>query len=504
LLPGQTAVSGNITHHTRWFGQVIIDGDVTIPRGVNLTIEPGSRIIIRANFDKTRSGQDPDKIEIIIAGALYAFGEKGDGEIIFTSDAQKPQPGDWYGIVLKNITEPSTLRNGTIEYAYKSITCYGSSPEISDCEIRHNYYAGISCEIRSQAIIRNCFLIRNGFAGLVCELGSNPVVEKTTITANKNGIIIFDRSQPDLGRRSPQAGESAGENRIFDNAEVNIYNRSSNNIFAQNNLWNTGDIVEIHDKIIDKIDNPALGTIIFQPVFRVRPPFVIAAAQPPENPVLPSVQDSNFLAANPGGADSLLPDSAYENYLAALENRALSDSSLLKVRPDTALQLYQMKTGAAADSSNYAVWKVAGFTAAGAALAGAQTGGSPADVSPAGSESSSFTAPPVQPVAANPNVFPHVILERQVDRGQRHYIYRAKPVYPSIYQQTGFEGRVVVTLVVGYDGKVEAYQIVRSNGELFSYAVDKALKEMRYEPETYLGLPTRFKLFESFEFQLSD
>ena len=81
---------------------------------------------------------------------------------------------------------------------------------------------------------------------------------------------------------------------------------------------------------------------------------------------------------------------------------------------------------------------------------------------------------------------------------------RANPEYPSIYQQTGFEGRVIVSLIVGIDGKVEDYQIIRSNGELFSFAVAEALQEMRYEPETFQGQPTKFKLFESFSFQLSD
>ena len=98
----------------------------------------------------------------------------------------------------------------------------------------------------------------------------------------------------------------------------------------------------------------------------------------------------------------------------------------------------------------------------------------------------------------------NTVLERQVDRGKRHYIVRANPEYPSIYQQTGFEGRVIVSLIVGIDGKVEDYQIIRSNGELFSFAVAEALQEMRYEPETFQGQPTKFKLFESFSFQLSD
>ena len=325
-------------------------------------------------------------------------------------------------------------------------------------------------------------------------------MEKTAISENQNGVIIFDRSQPDLGRRAPKPGESAGENQIFGNVEANVYNHSTNNIFAQNNIWSSTNVVEIHDKIVDKVDNGSHGTIIFQPVYRRRPVYVAAA---PPQPATSPVADSLTIIEGTNGnlPDSLiaLSDSAYQNSLAALQERALTDSSLIPIRADSRSRALEAISDAPLNSSQIGAQKVAGFT-----TVGGTDSNTPNSTSAGQNSGITFRSGSSQPPDRNQFALPHTILERQVDRGQRHYIYRANPEYPSIYQKTGHEGRVIVSLIVGEDGTVADYRIVQSSGEHFSYAVDKALKEMKYEPETYQGQPTKFKLFESFVFKLSD
>ncbi|MCB0306133.1 MAG: hypothetical protein KDI38_20400, partial [Calditrichaeota bacterium] len=74
LLAGQTFYSGEIDRNTRWFGRIVLEGDIVVPKGVTLSIEPGTRILIQAAGDKTRSGKDPEKIEIIVNGTLLANG----------------------------------------------------------------------------------------------------------------------------------------------------------------------------------------------------------------------------------------------------------------------------------------------------------------------------------------------------------------------------------------------------------------------------------------------
>lgn len=490
LLAGQTYYSGEIDRNTRWFGRIVLEGDVTVPKGVTLSIEPGTRILIQPAQDRTRSGKDPEKIEIIVNGTLLANGLEKGGEILFTSYTAKPKVGDWHGIVLKNRTQPSILRNCIIEYAYNGITCYGSSPQIIDCEIRYNHYAGISCEIRSAAVIENCVLVRNGFAGLNCELAAVPVVSGTTIRNNKNGVIIFDRSQPDLGQLPPVEGGSGGGNRILDNLEADINNRSSRPISAQNNTWGSADLREIPGLIIDQEDDPAFGRVRFDPVFRAAPvlaanrraaaPVPSPASAPAETPAA----DGDSLAAvgsSPGSNGAAAMDPAGSDRATALQQSGNGDTAA-----DTA--------GAISDSSTLAE---------NSAPAIDSTLIDPGDLPPAATPAPRETLViyvekpgPVDPPIREP------VPEAMLDSGRRQYANQVLPVYPEVYKRTGFEGRVQIRVIVGRDGKPESVTVLSSTDKLFAAAAEQAVQRNRYQPGTVRGKPVKFRIYETFVFQL--
>ena len=461
-LSAQTIVNGSINRNTRWFGQVYIDGDVTVQKGATLFIEPGSRLVFRANSDKTKSGKDPNRAELTVLGALIANGEAGDGQIVFTTEASSPQPGSWYGIILKNRAAPSVLKNCIVEFAYKGISCYGSSPEISACEARYNQYAGISAEVLSAAAIRGCSLVNNAFAGLLCELGATPLVEKTLISHNTNGVLIFDRSRPDLGRYAAKEGESAGENRIFNNIETDIYNRSTYDVYAQNNNWNSNNLPEIQNRIKDREINPSYGKVLFEPLYGRRPPILsrqftagenAAELSPPLVAGAAAVTEAAGSNGNPAASlqqspgasrDTTAQDSLIQNQLEATS----------VVTPETLIVYREI-----------------------------------------------FVEKPPEeetPIIAEP------VLERQLDSGARHYEYLPTPVYPEIYKRTGYEGRVIMEVIVGREGQVESYKILRTNGEYFSRSAEDAIKKTRYKPETFQGHPVKFKVFESFIFKLGE
>lgn len=458
----QTIFSGSIGSNTRWFGQVYIDGDVTVQKGAALFIEPGSRLVFRANSDKTKSGKDPDRIELTVLGTLVANGETGDGQIIFTTEAASSQPGSWYGIILKNRAAPSLLRNCIVEFAYKGISCYGSSPEISACEARYNQYAGISCEIHSAAAIRGCSLVSNAFAGLLCELGSTPLIEKTIISENTNGILIFDRSKPDLGRYAAKEGESAGENQIFGNIATDIYNRSTYDVYAQNNIWNSGDLAEIQSRIKDREINPSYGKVIVEPLYGRRPPILSRQFPAEEN----SVPQPFPLAA---GA-AITAEAVGSNGNSGGDPQNQTGASLQTIPQDTAAQIPPEVSSVVTPETLIVYREI-------------------------------FVEKPPEeekPLIVEP------VLERQLDSGARHYEYLMRPVYPEIYRRTGFEGRVTMEVIVGRDGQVESYKILRSTGEHFSTAAVEAIKKTRYKPETFQGHPVKFKVFESFIFKLGE
>jgi len=474
MLAAQVTVSGEIARNTRWFGQVFVDGDVIVAKGVTLSIEPGSRIVFRANQDKTKSGNDPSKIEFIVLGKLVAAGEPGDGQIVFTSDATGGKAGSWHGLIFKNLTVASIMRYCIVEYAYKGVTCYGSSPEINGCEIRFNQYAGISCEVRSAATIRNCSIMGNDFAGLVCELGSSPLLEKTVITQNTNGVIVFDRSRPDLGRSEPGPGASRGENQVYGNFETDIYNRSTLDLFAQNNLWNSDRAAEIQKKIIDKEKNPSYGKVVFEPLFGRRTSLAARQVSQPSPPLSGAQNSANpqplAAAGNPGQA---VPGSD-GNPAIILSTAAPPASEPPADDPnpgepsDTAAQTLPDPTSIVTPETLIVYREI-------------------------------FVEKPdsmPEPLLTDP------VLERQLDSGKRSYLNLAKPEYPEIYKRTRYQGRVIMEVIVGYSGEVETYSVVRSEGDYFTGAAIDALKKMRYRPETFQGRPVKFKIYESFVFKL--
>ena len=133
-LTGAVTTTGVLTQSETWSGEVIITGDVTVPSGMELTIEPGAVVRFQALRDDQCGGGDNTRSELIINGLLLASGTEAN-PIIFTSTSASPAPGDWGGIQVWQGTttetpnpsdemaasEAVTLSHATIEYAVVGI-----------------------------------------------------------------------------------------------------------------------------------------------------------------------------------------------------------------------------------------------------------------------------------------------------------------------------------------------------------------------------------------------
>jgi len=514
---GQKKVSGKLTEDTVWEGVIVVAGDVIVPKNVTLTIKPLARIRMEPQSDVTRSGKAPERIEIIIFGTLIAKGVEGNGRIVFTSrDTNNPQMNDWYGIVFKNRNNKSIMQNCLIEYAYKGITCYGSAPMIANSEIRFNQYAGISAEIRSSPIIRNTMISGNEFGGLVCELASSPIVEKSVITQNTNGVIVFDQSHPDLGSVEGTTGQSIGENLIFNNFETNIYNHSSNDIYAQNNSWNTTSSGEIETSVFDQADNTNKGKVIYLPVSGNA---VIRRSPPPQEEPAPVVLAQNTAPETNVTETPLEPvDRKSASASVRKEEVDVANSVQPQVRTSNN-QLVNATQNRPANNNQPNTTPASTPPAINTASNQQNTqpigGGNLAASSntTANDVASNTVAKPEtlivyrdriveKPAPKKVNVPQEPLIEALLDGGKRQYAKRVKATYPAIYQKTGQEGKVFMEVIVGKTGKVENYRIVRSDGDLFSEAATEAIQKFRYKPATYKGQPVSFKLVEPFFFKL--
>ena len=81
--------------------------------------------------DDQSSGEDQNRPELTVKGALIANGTASD-TIVFTSNAETPASGDWYGIYLKDSNASGSFKYNNIAYATYGIRSYGLYGSNSD------------------------------------------------------------------------------------------------------------------------------------------------------------------------------------------------------------------------------------------------------------------------------------------------------------------------------------------------------------------------------------
>ena len=81
---GQTTVlqGGELSGSNSWQGIIRIQGDIIIPVGSRLTIQPGTQILFDASNDRTKSGSDKTRCELVVRGSLFARGQ-ANNKIMF-------------------------------------------------------------------------------------------------------------------------------------------------------------------------------------------------------------------------------------------------------------------------------------------------------------------------------------------------------------------------------------------------------------------------------------
>lgn len=259
-IDGQT-----ISQTVSWSGEIRITGDVIVaPTGI-LIIEQGTKIVFEAQTDSKKSGEDPTRCELQVKGVLLAKG-MANNKIVFTSSAKSPRMGDWYGIQISSSRQGSEIEYTIVEYAYDGITIKKSSPQITNSHIRYNYNSGVTIEIKANPKLIANVISENGYAGIVCRLNANPYLSENMIALNQIGIIVFGKSQPNLGSVEKGPNYNIGQNTIINNVEYDFHNHSSEPILAENNSWGTTNINEINKQIYDALDESKYGIVDFQPV----------------------------------------------------------------------------------------------------------------------------------------------------------------------------------------------------------------------------------------------
>jgi len=112
---------GNVINQT-WTpagSPYLLQGDVTVPAGAFLSIQPGV-VVQAAAGDAQGSGRDAARVELTVLGTLTAAGTAGS-PITFQS-AAPGTPGGWYGLVVGGGSASVTLAGALVQDGVYGLT----------------------------------------------------------------------------------------------------------------------------------------------------------------------------------------------------------------------------------------------------------------------------------------------------------------------------------------------------------------------------------------------
>jgi len=184
----------------------LVTGDVTVPSGVTLTIEPGAQIRFQGYYT------------LLIEGRLEAVGTEEE-MIVFTSDQPAPAKDDWKRIEFSSSDQTSRMQWCRVEYSTFGI--YGKSTPLllSHNVVRENTENGVIIfstfdqpvevknhlimsnrnglwlEYADNSVVENCILFDNEELGIGCQECS-PVLENNLLQENQYGLYVVYSSNP--------------------------------------------------------------------------------------------------------------------------------------------------------------------------------------------------------------------------------------------------------------------------------------------------------------------
>jgi hypothetical protein len=249
-------VRGLATDET-WRGEVRIRGSVVVPRGVTLTIEPGT--VIR--FEKIDvDGDGIGDSELYVEGNLVAEGGPGL-PIVFTSAEGTPSARDWKYLFV-NLSRKTILTRCVFEYAFSGAQIHFSRATVTRCLFRRNV-DGFRFSTAEGTFSRNR-MTENVYGVRYEERNSSAVLSGNDITGNNVGIFCVMESTGKAAIRG---------NRIHGNADYDfkLGNRQKADVPVPGNWWGTTNPDEIRKRIFDRGTEAELGRVLFEPPLQAPP-----------------------------------------------------------------------------------------------------------------------------------------------------------------------------------------------------------------------------------------
>ncbi len=193
LLPpkkiSNTERSGLIFKDEIWSGTIWVKSPVVVPKGITLTIEPGT--VVKFKHDRNYKTFNKANLKIK-GGTVKAIGTK-DEMIWFTSDASQPVNGDWWGISLHDSTD-SKFDYTIVEFGEMGIEQFDSAVPVTNSIIRWSNAEGLYAE-RSEPIFKNNIFYGNGYHDIALEQYNKNVQILNNIFKDSNYGIHHEKTE---------------------------------------------------------------------------------------------------------------------------------------------------------------------------------------------------------------------------------------------------------------------------------------------------------------------
>ena len=227
-----------IISNTNWTGLIQINHPLTVAKGADLLVKPGTK----ATFSKDT--------ELLVYGKLKAKGT-GRKRIIFTSKSES-QTGDWFGIRLEHAVG-SYFINCDFRYGEFGLHSHFVPMEITGCRFFKN---DIGIRFRSGPIQLSKSLFIDNRIGIRAFRGNMNIFENE-IRNNEIGIFI----------REGGKGVKIYRNNLHNNDRYSLRlgDFNKDNVEARNNWWGVSDPRE---KIFDGNQESYIGFVLFDPVLK--------------------------------------------------------------------------------------------------------------------------------------------------------------------------------------------------------------------------------------------
>jgi hypothetical protein len=221
-------VQGVLTADETWSGLVEINDDLLVPRGVTLTIRPGTTVRVRtADTSRTEPEFIDNATELLVRGTLDAAGNSS-APIIFEPLDPSPEGAapQWAGILFDG--GGGRIVHAAISGAEQGVLFLSSSPLLSDVKITGVKHGAMIFGPSAPRLER--VTIEAGEGGIYCWSGSTPVLADVHArAAEREGLVVAPGARPAVENSTFQGllagvlwGAAEPPGRIGETSEVTV------------------------------------------------------------------------------------------------------------------------------------------------------------------------------------------------------------------------------------------------------------------------------------------